>query len=62
MIKLRLNTDLLKHKAGAVIKLESDNDGNPLDSFWARRIKDSEIDNCVEIITEAKKSNKKRND
>lgn len=62
MIKLRLNTDLLGHKSGAIIKIESDSKGDPLDSFWARRLKDSVLDGCVEVVTETKKPNKKRDD
>jgi len=56
MIKLKLNTDLLNHKVGTVLSLPTDEEENILDSFWARRLKDSAIDNCVEIVKENKKS------
>ena len=60
MIKLKLNRDLLGFKSGTIISLSTDRDGNIEKSFWSRRLKDSEIDNCVEIVQEKKKSNKKR--
>ena len=61
MIKLKVNFDLGQHKAGTILSLKTDNKGNILDNFWSRRLKDSIIDNCVEIVKEDKKS-KKRND
>jgi len=60
MIKLKLNTDFSlrnkNYKAGAVLSLEADEEGNLYDSFWSRRLKDSAIDTCVEIVKENKKS------
>ncbi len=53
MIRLKLNRKILKHKAGTVISVDSDNEGNIKDSFWARRLKDSAIDGCVEVIEES---------
>ena len=61
MIKLKLNVDLEKKKAGTILSLETDAEGNILNSFWSRRLKDSAIDGCVEIVNETKKS-KKRDD
>ena len=55
MIKLKLNVDLLNNKKDSILSLETDIDGNIINSFWARRLKDSEVDNCVEIIQENKK-------
>lgn len=60
MIKLKLNVDMLDHKAGQVIHLPTDKQGNILANFWARRLKDSKIDNCVEILPEEKKQNKSK--
>ena len=52
-MKLKLNCDLNGHKKGTIIKV-NDNNGIPLDSFWRRRLKDAEIDNCVEIVEVSK--------
>ena len=31
-----------------------DNGGIPVDRFWRNRLKDAEIDNCVEVVNETK--------
>lgn len=59
MITLKLNVALHGKKAGEKLLLATDSESNIIDSFWARRLKDSKIDNCVEIVQE-KKSNNKR--
>ncbi len=64
MIKLKLKKNIMHHKAGTVISVACDNEGNLRDNFWARRLRDSAIDNCVEIVKEVPpaKSHKKRED
>lgn len=56
MITLKVNRDLLHGskalKAGDTVKLAVDKEGNILDSFWARRLRDAAIDNCVEVVQE----------
>ena len=65
-MKIKLNTDLKQYKSGAIINIETDSKGIPLDVFWRARLKDSEIDNCIEKVQEEKievkptTSNKKR--
>ncbi len=49
-MKLKLNKDLHGKKKGTVIEI-ADRDGSPLDTFWYRRLKDAEIDNCVEVVS-----------
>ena len=48
-IKLKLSVGLKGHKEGHVVILNS-KDGLPVDPYWRKRIKDSEVDNCVEIV------------
>lgn len=64
MIKLKLLKNILHHKAGEIISVDSDNEGNLKDNFWARRLKDSEVDGCVEVVQESTvaKSHKKNED
>lgn len=54
-MKLKINQDLStpkgKLKKGAVIDVDCAKGDLPLNRFWRNRILDSEIDNCVEIIT-----------
>ena len=54
-MKLKLNMPLRGLPAGHEIEVETDKEGIPLDKFWRRRLRDSEIDNCVEKVV-AKKS------
>ena len=58
-MKLQINQNLStpqgKLLKGSIIEVKNENN-IPLDKFWRNRIKDSQIDNCVSIIT---KSNKK---
>jgi hypothetical protein len=60
-MKLKLNQDL-KTPKGKLVKdsiIEiADIDGVPLDKFWRNRLKDSVIDNCVEIVSTQQKGKK----
>ncbi len=40
---------------GGKLKIKVDRDGVPYDRNWRRRLKDSEIDGCVEIVSVKKK-------
>jgi len=60
-MKLKINQDI-KTPNGKVFKdsiIEIDElDGEPASNFWRNRLKDSAIDNCVEIVSIQKKVNK----
>lgn len=49
-IKLKVNFTDKNYKSGTVVKVRCDDKGIPLSHFWRKRIKDAEIDNCVELI------------
>ena len=57
-MKIKLNQDLSTPKGkklkDSIINLECDKNSIPLDQFWRNRLKDSKIDNCVEIIKSTK--------
>lgn len=57
-MKLKLNHSMLWHKKGDIIEVK-EIDGQPSDLYWRRRIKDAKIDNCVEIVSELPKHEKK---
>ena len=62
ILKQGLRTPTGKLKAGDEVIIVCDNDDLPLDNFWRNRIKDSAIDNCLEVINEGeiiKTKNKK---
>ena len=47
--RLKLNTDRADHKAGEVIYIDCVG-GVPVDRYWRDRVKDSEIDDCVQFV------------
>jgi len=49
-IKLKLNQPMSGYEAGREITIQTDKDGVPLEKFWRRRLKDADIDNCVEVV------------
>jgi len=57
-MKLKLNRNLALHEAGDIVEVEAVN-GVPVNSYWRKRLKDSQFDNCVEIIKEKKIVRKK---
>jgi len=48
-MKIKLNMDLNGISKGQIIEIKSVK-GIPADLFWRRRLADSKIDNCVEIV------------
>lgn len=63
-MNLKLNQDLRTPKGkllkGAIVSVESDKNGIPIDLFWRNRVKDSAIDNCVEVLEEKKSQPKSK--
>lgn len=55
-LKLKLNQNLSTTKGkllkDQVITVACSDNGLPLDIFWRNRLKDSAIDNCVQIVNE----------
>lgn len=51
-IKLRNKSGLPLHgqPAGSVFEVDTDHEGIPLDRNWRNRLRDSAIDDCVEIV------------
>ena len=62
-MKIRLNQNLATPKGklikDEIIEIEVSEDGLPLDRFWRNRLKDAEIDNCIEIVKTLSKSKEK---
>lgn len=56
-MKLKLNQNLkykkIEYKKDSIIEVD-DVDNIPTDLFWRNRLKDSTIDNCVEIVSTKK--------
>lgn len=47
-LKIKLNKDLDRYKKGDEIVVQ-------LNNYWSKRIKEANLDNCLEIIKENKK-------
>ena len=54
LIKVKLNADIGGSKAGDIIELKTDKNGNIRDNYWARRMQESELDGSMEIQKQAK--------
>lgn len=62
-IELRVKTEQPLHGVakGNIVTVSVDRNGIPFDKNWRRRLKDSKIDGCVEIVTKAvKKATEKK--
>ena len=53
-LDLKINKSMRGYDAGRTITIDADKHGLPLDKFWRRRLKDSVIDNCVEVVKTSK--------
>lgn len=49
-VKIKVNKAIPSYPAGAIIDIQVDEKGTPLKLFWRARLRDAEIDNCVEIV------------
>lgn len=58
-MKLKILNEELKKLYGEEVEIEVDSDCIPKDVFWRRRLRDSKIDGCVEIINDKPKARKK---
>lgn len=58
--RLKLNTPLRGHDAGAEIRVKTDKNGTILDPYWRRRVRDSKVDGCVEFVDNKKKARTKK--
>jgi len=56
-LSIKLNIPMRGFLVGQIAHVEVDKDGIALDPFWRNRIRDSKIDNCIEIVS-AKKEKK----
>lgn len=54
---IKLNQSFRGLPVGSELSIDSVS-GIPLDSFWRKRLKDSIIDNCIEIVKKQYKTKK----
>jgi hypothetical protein len=58
-IQLKLNADLGGKKKGAIVTVEIDSNKVITDQYWRRRLEDAELDNCIEIVKNENRGDKK---
>lgn len=54
IVKLKINIAMYGYAIGQEVSVETDSKGTPFDKYWRRRLKDSEIDNCLEVMKPSK--------
>jgi hypothetical protein len=59
MMQIKINQNFAGHKEGDIIEIQS-HQGIPLENFWRRRLRDSAIDGCCEIVKEKKSRTTKK--
>ena len=52
VIQRKINKPMQRHPPGAIVRVPVDNVGVPLEKFWRDRLRDAEIDSCVEVVEE----------
>ena len=57
--RIKVNKEIPGYAAGRLVEISVDNDGVPLDRFWRDRVRDAEIDSCVEFMSQKTLTNKK---
>lgn len=62
LVEIENKSDVTLHglEPGGRLKIKVDRDGLPLDRNWRRRMKDSEIDGCIEVVKEKKEKKAKK--
>lgn len=61
-IKNNANVTLHGVAPGDKAKIETDDQGIPVQANWRRRLRDSHIDGCVEVVKTTKSSKKAKED
>lgn len=56
-MQIQINKKIKNYKVGEIIEIQ-DEDGIPTDIFWRKRLEDSAIDNCIEIVSTKTKGKK----
>jgi hypothetical protein len=60
-IRIKIKKPFLGYKEDSIVFVLCDNSGLPLEKFWRDRIRDKELDDCVEVIEEKQKIKKTEN-
>lgn len=59
-LKIKINHGIAGYNSGDTVEVDTKEDGSPADRFWRRRLRDSERDDCCEVVQPKSKSQAKR--
>ena len=62
IVNIKINKAILNHVVGAIVRVPADDAGIPTDKFWRDRLRDADIDNCVEVVPDVSIKNKPNKD
>ncbi len=51
-MKIQILRELPGYEVGQIVTVEVDSEGNPVDRYWRRRLKDSGRDECIKIMSD----------
>ena len=54
IIQLKINKPIHGHPSGSTVRVRADDAGVPFDKSWRDRLRDAEIDSCVEVVEETR--------
>ena len=54
VIQIKINKPIRDYPPGAIARVPVDDVGVPLEKFWRDRLRDAEIDSCVEVVEETR--------
>lgn len=49
-VQIKLNTSLRGYPPGTKMKILVDSKGIPFERYWRDRLKEAEVDNCIELL------------
>lgn len=55
-IKIKINHGIAGYNPGDTVDIDVKADGSPVLRYWRRRLKDSQRDNCIEIVEQKSKT------
>lgn len=59
-IQLKVNKPIPGYAPRRIVTVRVDSNGTPLQKFWRDRLRDADVDSCVEIVKDKPKTQTKK--